>query len=110
MYLYRKTIINAPTCLTIGNFDGVHLGHLQILKQLQHLANEIPLLTGLLSFHPHPKSLFGNAPQLITPFRQQYQALKNSQCLDLWYLQKFDHLFANQSVEDFIRWLSLIHI
>ena len=45
-------------CLTIGNFDGFHNGHLEILKILKKTSIRKKLLSAVMSFDPHPRSFF----------------------------------------------------
>ena len=45
-----------PLALTIGNFDGVHLGHQQILSEVKKIAKEKKLASAILTFEPHPIS------------------------------------------------------
>lgn len=67
------------TFLTIGVFDGVHAGHRHLLKQLQQRAAERNLLSGVVTFNPHPQSVLHPHDQLpwlsslddrVTTFRQ----------------------------------------
>ena len=46
---------NAPAAVTIGNFDGMHLGHRALLRQLQAEAAVRGLQTSVLTFNPHPR-------------------------------------------------------
>src|SRR5581483_2648432 len=57
-----------PSALTIGNFDGVHYGHRQILKRLVQLANEHHWKASALTFDPHPACVVApdRAPRLLT--------------------------------------------
>lgn len=48
----------APLALTIGNFDGVHLGHLAIVSAIKKIAKEKNLASAILTFEPHPTSFF----------------------------------------------------
>jgi len=52
------------TLLTIGVFDGVHAGHRYLLKRLQHRAAEKNLLSGVVTFNPHPQSVLHPDDQL----------------------------------------------
>ena len=55
----RKTQLDGPTILTIGNFDGIHRGHQTLLRQMVQRSQEIAIAgdaanTALLTFDPHP--------------------------------------------------------
>jgi FAD synthase len=69
-----------PLCLTIGNFDGLHLAHQEIIKKVKKISLERNLKSAVLTFEPHPAKLlkskqavdfriFGNA-QKIAAFRE----------------------------------------
>ena len=62
---------------TIGNFDGVHLGHRTILQRLREAGDRLGLPTLAMSFEPHPLEVFqpGKAPARITPLRDKARAL-----------------------------------
>ena len=49
--------LDRPTCLTIGNFDGVHRGHQELVGQMAQAAHDCGCLAGLLTFSPHPLSI-----------------------------------------------------
>jgi len=58
------------TCLTIGSFDGMHLGHQQLIQELNHCAHNSGAKSVVLTFHPHPSSILGGrkgAFYLTTP-------------------------------------------
>lgn len=59
--------------MTIGNFDGVHLGHQALLHQLLQKRQRLGLVTIVVLFEPHPKELFlkGNAPKRIYTLREK---------------------------------------
>jgi riboflavin kinase/FMN adenylyltransferase len=55
------------TAITIGNFDGVHLGHQHVVKELAHLARGKGLNPAVLTFDPHPAAVVGRgAPPLLS--------------------------------------------
>lgn len=62
---------------TIGNFDGVHLGHQAILRRLREAGDRLGLPTLVMSFEPHPLEVFRpeEAPARITPLRDKARAL-----------------------------------
>src|SRR3569623_1037590 len=63
---------------TIGNFDGVHLGHQAVLGQLAERAGELSLPTVVVTFEPQPREFFthGDTPPRLTRFREKMQALR----------------------------------
>jgi riboflavin kinase/FMN adenylyltransferase len=107
-----KTFISDSTILTIGNFDGLHRGHQALLRQLQQLAAQASrtgtnqVLTGLVTFDPHPLAVLRpNQPlQLLTTPRERL-ALAGSLGIDIGVLQTFTPEIANLEARDFMRLL-----
>ncbi len=64
--------------VTIGNFDGVHLGHQAVLGQLSEKAAELGLPSVVVTFEPHPQEYFGGerAPARLTRFREKILTLR----------------------------------
>lgn len=93
--------------LTIGNFDGVHLGHKHILQTLKAEAQARKLPAAALIFEPQPTEFFAHLqhnryPLRLTPLRDKLNLLAATQCLDVVWIQRFNSVFASQSAEDFI--------
>jgi riboflavin kinase/FMN adenylyltransferase len=98
----QPTQIKQPLCLTIGNFDGVHFGHQQIILQLKETAKKHNLATGLLTFLPHPMLFFKQKKNfLLHTFKQKIATLQQFN-LDYIILLPFNHHFANLSHYSFI--------
>jgi riboflavin kinase/FMN adenylyltransferase len=94
---------NQQLALTIGNFDGVHLGHKALLEQLQSAALERGLTTAAIVFEPHPREFFtpDQAPARLTNLREkleQFAALG----LHRVHICRFDEKLAHTSATDFI--------
>lgn len=49
---------STPIALTIGNFDGVHLGHQAILRRLKQVAKNLDIPACVMTFEPHPREFF----------------------------------------------------
>ena len=90
--------------VAIGNFDGIHLGHQFVIRKAGELARTSGVKQGVLTFEPHPRSVFqpGLPPFRLTPFRVKAELLR-SLGIDLLYNLHFDLAFAALSAEDFVR-------
>lgn len=90
------------TALTIGNFDGVHLGHRAIIQSLTSQAIKLNLTSCLLTFDPHPVKILSPqvAPKCINTTKQKKELLSTTG-LDIIVLQKFDKSFSKAKPEYF---------
>jgi riboflavin kinase/FMN adenylyltransferase len=75
--LGRRQDGDAPVVLTIGNFDGVHLGHAALLDQVDSMARTLDAQSALLTFDPHPRCVLDPArcPQALTTLREKQDLL-----------------------------------
>jgi riboflavin kinase / FMN adenylyltransferase len=87
----------------MGNFDGLHRGHAVLIGQARDLARAEGRPAAVLTFEPHPRSVFVPAtePFRLTPFRVKERELARLG-IDLLFVQHFDLAFAAKSAEDFI--------
>ena len=88
---------------TIGNFDGVHLGHQAVLGQLAEKAAELCLPTVLITFEPQPMEYFipDKVPARLTRFREKMLALQRYS-VDRVCCLSFNDKLAKLKAEDFI--------
>lgn len=100
--LYSKN--SSPVALTIGNFDGVHLGHQALLEELQAVAKERGLLTAVVIFEPHPREFFSphEAPVRLSSLREKLELFQKSG-IDRVHVCRFNAQFARMDACDFIR-------
>lgn len=94
---------NNQACVaTIGNFDGLHLGHQKIIGQLKQKAIELQLPLTVISFEPLPAEYFtAEPPMRIYPLRDKVRIL-GSLGVDNFLCLKFDSLLANMLPTEFI--------
>jgi len=95
---FKKAVI------TIGTFDGVHLGHRQIIAQLKNEAASIGGESVIISFYPHPRSVIAKAPgeiKLLATPTEKIELLATAG-IDHLVIIPFDQNFANQSAEAYI--------
>jgi riboflavin kinase/FMN adenylyltransferase len=90
--------------VAIGNFDGIHLGHQFVIAKARELARRAGAPAGMLTFEPHPRSVFQPAapPFRLTPFRVKAGLLR-SLGIDCLYNLHFDLKFAALNAEAFVR-------
>lgn len=90
--------------LTIGTFDGVHLGHKAILQQVVARAKEVGGESILITFEPHPRKLLfpGQPLKLLTPLDQKLQLISQAGIQHI-IVAPFTHEFAALSAQDYIR-------
>ncbi|MCG6873764.1 MAG: bifunctional riboflavin kinase/FAD synthetase [Betaproteobacteria bacterium] len=96
--------IDRPVALTIGNFDGVHLGHQAMLARLVDAARARNCIASVLTFEPHPRELFtpAAAPTRLTSLREKLELL-GAYGVEHVHVQRFSRAFAALSPEDFVR-------
>ncbi len=91
------------TCLAIGNFDGVHLGHQVLIQQTIRAARELNGQAVVLTFDPHPSRILApdrSPPLLLTLDRKQ--ELLTALGVDRIVIQPFDRPFSQKTPRDFI--------
>jgi riboflavin kinase/FMN adenylyltransferase len=88
---------------TIGNFDGVHLGHQQLMRDLVKRALKIGGIPTVITFHPHPLQVLApnNAPRQIQTLEQKLATIE-SLGIQLVLIIPFDLQFARTSARDFV--------
>lgn len=90
--------------VTIGNFDGVHLGHQAVLRQLADRARVLGVPTLVMLFEPQPREFFdaATAPPRLTRLREKLLALR-AQPVDRVLCVRFNARFAAVTAEEFIQ-------
>jgi riboflavin kinase / FMN adenylyltransferase len=91
--------------LTIGTFDGVHIGHQKILLRLKEIAEEIKGEVTLLTFHPHPRLVLypDQKDLLLLSSRKEKENLLKKYGVDNLVFMPFTHAFSRLSYEEFVK-------
>ena len=114
-YFCKKLILNIynnlsnykPTnksVLTLGTFDGVHLGHLRLLKKIVDDSKKERLESIVLTFFPHPRMVLQNDSELklLNTIEEKAELLENSG-IDNLIVHPFDQEFSRLSAEEFVK-------
>ena len=93
------------TAVTIGAYDGVHLGHQAVLRELRRLATERGLETVVVTFDRHPAAIVRpeSAPKLLTDLDQKLAVLTATGDVDRTVVVPFDLARSQEEPEDFVR-------
>lgn len=92
--------------LSIGTFDGVHVGHRHLVQQTMRRARELGCLSGAITFHPHPRAVVtGRGPSSLTALDERL-ALLNGLGLDVVIALPFTQELARLPALDFMALLS----
>lgn len=89
--------------VTIGSFDGVHLGHQDVIRRTVAAADEAHAAPALITFEPHPRCVLdpANCPQSITTLQEKLALLEASGVGDAIVL-RFDRDLASKSPQEFV--------
>jgi len=94
---------DTPIALTIGNFDGVHLGHRAMIARLSEAARSRGLQAAVMTFEPQPQEFFApdQAPARLTSLREKLEQLRQCEVARV-YVCRFDYAFAQLTAAAFI--------
>jgi riboflavin kinase / FMN adenylyltransferase len=91
------------TAVTVGNFDGLHLGHQKILHSVRERARATGMRAAVITFDPHPMRVLrpDRAPQMIQTLSQRLAGFEQME-LEAALVLRFDHALSLVSAEEFI--------
>ncbi len=92
------------SAVTIGTFDGLHLGHRRLLDRAMALGENLGVPSVAVTFNPHPASVIRPeaAPKLINSFEERLSLLEEAG-IDFCFLVEFDAARALEPAQDFVR-------
>jgi len=101
-YPFKSDKEISPSSMAIGFFDGIHLGHQQVIGQAVHFAKKLNIQSSVMTFDPHPMQVLGKkSPQIITPLDEKINILEDIG-IDIVYVVSFTKIFSKLSPEDFL--------
>ena len=98
-------VARGGSVVTIGVYDGVHLGHRAVLRLVRDLADARGLSSICVTFDRHPAEVVRpeSAPLLLTDTRQKLELLDESGYLDACFVLRFDEARSTETAEEFVR-------
>lgn len=106
MQIYRHipSILQQPCALAIGNFDGMHLGHQELLRKLIENAQALHLTSAVMTFEPHPREFFApeSAPPRLCSLREKLEHFAEVG-VERVYVCHFNRNFAKVTADEFMQ-------
>ena len=102
MKVFRSLLIPKEfycSVLAIGNFDGLHIGHREVIETAKKISSKNKKKVGVMTFEPHPKSFFRKQFDFfrLTPFRMKYELLKELK-IDFMLNLKFNEKLSEKTI------------
>ena len=101
----KECIIQEPIVLALGFFDGIHLGHKEVITTAKKIAEERGYKVAVMSFNQHPSVIFQNVDpdsiQYVSPLERKKELLKELG-VDIFYLVDFTKEFGALSPQEFV--------
>ncbi|HEY2382271.1 MAG TPA: bifunctional riboflavin kinase/FAD synthetase [Terriglobia bacterium] len=99
-----EAAISQASVVSIGNFDGLHLGHRRILETVVKRSRELGVQAAAMTFSPHPIRFLApdRAPRMISTLDQRVRLIESTG-IDLLFIAKFDLPFSRLLPEEFVR-------
>ncbi len=104
MEVIRDSVGYDGTVAALGNFDGLHVAHMTIIRNAIRYASENNLKSGVLLFDENTKGVTQGGIELITPNEAKLELLEREK-LDFVFMEKFDADFMRKTPEEFVRYL-----
>ena len=101
--------LNGGSVVTVGAYDGLHLGHEQLLERVNLASRELDLPSVVISFEPTPREFFAGPkpPARLMRFREKFDALAGHG-IDIFYCPRFNAQMRDIAADAFIRRI-LVH-
>jgi riboflavin kinase / FMN adenylyltransferase len=114
-HLYQKSDF-PEMVIALGYFDGVHLGHQQVITKAKTIAEKNDWKSAVMTFNPHPSVVLGrnvDKAEYITPLQDKVQRIEELG-IDYLFVVEFTHEFANlfpqEFIDQYIIQLNIVHV
>ncbi|WP_456438601.1 bifunctional riboflavin kinase/FAD synthetase [Psychroserpens sp.] len=104
LYDNQKPYFKKPSVITIGTFDGVHIGHQKIIERLVKVGQNKNLESAVLTFFPHPRMVLQKESNIkLLNTIDERKELFSKLGLEALVIKKFNKEFANLSARDYVK-------
>lgn len=112
LVFFNQSLSLPPLVMTIGNFDGVHLGHQAMLARTQDTAKQLNLKSAVMVFEPQPKEFFDptTAPTRLTSLDEKIAKIQAVAAIDYVIVARFDEALASLDGKAFCQRLQSIGV
>ena len=107
MKIFRDKTDYDGMVVALGNFDGLHIAHMTIIRNGIKYAKENGLKSGVLLFEENTNDVVGHKIELITPNEAKLELLEREKP-DFVYMEKFDKEFMKKTPEEFVLTVSVL--
>lgn len=96
-------VTERPHVMAIGDFDGLHLGHRDVINHAKQLSEQLHVASAIMTFNPHPREVLGHTQyaRYLAPFNEKMR-LFEQMGIDYCFVVSFDLPFSNVSPEHFV--------
>lgn len=104
VFRHIPSVLQAPCAVSIGNFDGMHLGHQALLAKLTQTAKALNVTSAVMTFEPHPREFFtpDSAPARLCSLREKLEYFAEAG-VERVYVCHFNKRFATVTAADFMQ-------
>ena len=97
---FDATFNPTNSVVTVGTFDGIHIGHSEIINKLKIISEEQQLTCIIVTFYPHPRTVVNksNHIRLLTPLEEKKELL-SKMGIDYLYIINFTEEFSKSNVD-----------
>lgn len=104
LHYNQKLQLDRPTVAVIGQFDGIHIGHMSLIDQAKQIATKEKMQTAVITFDPHPDYILHKRPNegYITPLSQKIKIFESLD-IDLIIMLHFDLAMSQMDHSEFFK-------
>lgn len=105
LHSFDEVTTPVPSVCTVGTFDGVHLGHQQLIRAVVNEAHERSIQSAIVTFFPHPRVVLGRAPAKYLTLPGEKVEQMAALGVDLVIVHEFTQTTVQTTAAQFVQWM-----